>query len=218
MIDPIPSESNRIPSRFWRLRTLQLVVIDLMDWLFPFAAVNLCWVVCSLTLIGLPPATAALFDLAHRAYQGDAPSVRRFFAALRRWAVVSWVWAGANLALILLALWLASRLRDASVLMALPLAAAALILLSQCYVLPFLNLQDQPRVGQAIRNSIYTALGDPLFWAFIVGMSAFVLVTSVIVVAPLLLIAPVAIALFVTYSLIAWLRRRGLLDVPDREL
>jgi uncharacterized membrane protein YesL len=189
-----------------------------MDWLFPFAAVNLCAVLVSLTVVGAPPAIAALFDLAYHAYHGEAPSVRRFFAALRRWLIVSWLWVGANLLLISLAFGAARLLRDTPILMSLPLAAAALILLSQCYVLPYLNLQDQPRLGQAIRNSVFTALGDPLHWAFTAGVSAFVLVTSVILVAPLLLITLAALAVFSTHTLIAWLHLRHLLDMPTRDL
>ena len=68
----------------WRLKPLQWLVIDLMDWLFPFCAVNLLWVLFSLTIILFPPATASLFETGYRAYGGQAPTVSAFVRGIRR--------------------------------------------------------------------------------------------------------------------------------------
>ncbi|MBZ0294250.1 MAG: DUF624 domain-containing protein, partial [Anaerolineae bacterium] len=82
------------------LKPIYLAAVDLYDWLFPFIAINVLWFVCSLTVILLPPASAALFEIAQRAYDNDMPTPRTFFSAMRRWWWRSWLWAGFNLVLV----------------------------------------------------------------------------------------------------------------------
>ena len=207
-----------LPPHLWRLRPLQLVVIDLHDWLFPWVVVNLLWLLASLTLLLLPAATASLFDTAQAAYRNQPPSPRRFLAGVRRWFGLSWLWAAPN-AVVLGGLFLAARAVYPN---EIPLAGlavlATVIVLSQFFFWPYMMLQDEPKPLRAWRNSAFTALGDLPYLTLYLAITVFILIPSLVVIAPFLLITPVLLALLATYGLAAWLERRGLLAGAAREL
>lgn len=215
-----PSNPQRfvLPPRLWRLRPLQLAVIDLNDWLFSWVAINLLWVLLSLTVILLPPATAALFDSAQRAYRNQPPSPRHYLNQLRRWFVPSWLWAAPNVVLFGGLFLLGRAAAGAEILLAALGVLAFLAILLQFFFWPYMVLQEAPSVLRALRNSAFTALGDLVYAVVYLALSAFLLVTSVIVIAPILLIAPVLLALMTTYGLAAWLEHHDLLTGDKREL
>lgn len=215
-----PSNSQRfiLPPRLWRLRPLQLVVIDLHDWLFPWAVINLLWVLLSLTLVLLPAATGALFDTALRAYRNQPPDPRRYLRDLKRWLVPGWLWAAPNL-IALGALALAARaVYPAEIPLAVIGVVAAVLVILQLFFWPYMVLQAQPRVLLAWRNSAFTALGDLLYATLYLTLAVFILVPAIVVIAPILLIVPVLLALMLTYGLAAWLEHHDLLAGPAREL
>lgn len=207
-----------LPPQLWRLRPLQLAAIDLLDWLFPWVAINLLWLLASLTLVLLPPATAALFDAAHASYRNQRPTPRRFLTGLRRWFGVSWLWAAPNV-LALGGLFLLGRaVYPAEIPLAVLGVLAAGVLLSQFFFWPYMVLQDEPKPLRALRNSAFTALGDLPYFALHLGLCFFILIPSIVVIAPMLLITPVLLALLTTYGLAAWLERHGLLTGEAREV
>lgn len=208
------------PAYWWRMKAVQLVAIDLGDWLWPFTLVNLLWFLCSLTLILLPPATAALFDLAFQAYHGQSPTPRAFGMAVRKWVLRAWLWGVVNaiVGVVLAGAFLFYRAQANDFFMAFTALIAALIAAGQYYFWPYLLVQEQPSMLQALRNSTYTALGDPFLLLVNGGLSLIVLVPGVILVAPLLLILPTALAMLSTYSLLVWLHRRGLIPGTERDL
>jgi uncharacterized membrane protein YesL len=217
---PRPSSPSRfvLPPQLWRLRPLQLATIDLLDWLFPWVAVNLLWLLASLTLVLLPPATAALFDLAQAAYRNQRPTPRRFLAGLRRWFGLSWRWAAPN-GLLLGGLFLLGRaVAPAEIPLALVGVLAAAVVLGQFFFWPYMVLQDEPKLLRALRNSVFTALGDLPYFALYLAITFFILIPSVVVIAPLLLITPVLLSLLTTYGLAAWLERQGLLTGETRDV
>ncbi len=206
------------PSRWWRLRPLQLVVIDLHDWLFTWVVINLLWLFASLTIILLPAATAALFATAYAAYRNQPPAPRRFLADIRRWFAPSWLWAGANI-LITGGLLLAGRtLASAEVLVAIAGVLTVMFTLSQFFLWAYMMFQEQPKLLRAWRNSAFTVLGDLPYFALYLALTLFILIPSVIVIAPFLLITPVLLALLTTYGLAAWLERHRLLQGETRDL
>jgi uncharacterized membrane protein YesL len=217
---PRPSHPRRLvlPPHLWRLRPLQLVIIDLSDWLFPWVALNVLWVVLSLTVVLAPPATAALFDAARRAYRNQPPDLRRFLRDLRRWFLPAWLWALPNVVVFAGLFLLARAAYPSEIPLAIIAVLAFLAVLLQFFFWPYMVLQEQPHILRALRNSAFTALGDLVYTLGYLVLSAFLLLTSAIVIAPLLLIAPVLLALMTTYGLAAWLERHQLLQGEPREL
>jgi len=207
-----------LPPHLWRFRPLQLVVIDLHDWLFPWVVINLLWVLASLTLILLPAAAASLFEMAQAAYRNQPPDPRRFLAGVRRWFGLSWLWAASN-GVVLSGLFLAGRaVYPNEILLAVLAVLTTVIVLSQFFFWPYMMLQDEPKPLRAWRNSAFTAAGDLPYFTLYLAMTFFILIPSVVVIAPFLLIAPVLLALLATYGLAAWLERHGLLAGESREL
>lgn len=206
-----------IPARFWRFKPVQWLITDFMDWLFPFCTVNLLWVVLSLTLILFPPATASLFEVSYRAYRGQAPTSAAFIKGIRRWLIPAWKWASPNLLLIAAAVMLSRSLPDNTLISALIAGVVGLILLAQIYVWPFVMLQEKPRLWQAVRNSLFTVLGDPLLTGMNLVFTAIVLLPSILVIAPILFIIPVVLSLVYTYSLVAWLNHHHILSGSVRD-
>lgn len=215
-----PSNPQRaiLPPQLWRLRPFQLVVIDLYDWLFPWVIINLLWVLCSLTVVLLPPATGALFQTAQRAYRNQPPDPRRFMQDLRVWFSDGWLWALPNVALFGGLFLLGRALAPAEIPLAVLGVVATLSIMLQFFFWPYMMLQEQPALLRAWRNSAFTALGDLLYAGLYLAFSLFVLVTSIVVVAPLVLITPVLLAMTATYGLAAWLEHHKLLDGDPRQL
>lgn len=207
-----------IPPRWWRLRPFQWLIVDLFDWLFPFCAVNLLWVLCSLTIVLFPPATASLFEVGHRAYQGQPPTAHAFITGIRRWMRPAWLWAAPNALLVALAVGI-GRSPGVSEAAAVVLAAGvALILLAQAYVWPYMMVQETPELRRALRNSLFTVLADPLLTGVNIGLTVVIGIPGLLVIAPALFILAVLFALLYTYTLIAWLNHHGVLAGPVREL
>ncbi len=207
-----------LPPHLWRIRPIQLMVIDLGDWLFTFVGINLLWVAACLTVILLPPATAALFVAAHLAYQNQPPSIHQFFASMRRWFLTSWLITLANV-VIIGGLFLLGRLAYANefVLAGLAVLTAGIVWL-QFFFWPFLFLQAQPSLIQAVRNSALAIMSDLPYFTGYLALFILILVPSVILIAPALFITPVLLALVNTYSLCVWLQNRGILNTEKRDI
>jgi uncharacterized membrane protein YesL len=215
-----PSNDPRfaLPVRYWRLRPLQFIAIDVNDWLFRWMAVNLLWVLCSLTVILLPPATVALYEMAYQAYRGVPPEARRFPQRVKHWFIKSWQWGGANLLGFAAAFLLARAFFAYEILLAAVAALVALAVIGQFYFWPYVLIQPQPELIRALRNSIFTALGDLMYLTFYIAITVLIAVPAVITIAPLLFIAPAVIVMLSTYSLIGWLQQRGILVDEPRTL
>lgn len=207
----------RPPDYWWRLHPLRAVTIDLLDWLFMFGAVNMLWFLLSLTVIGLPPATLALYDIAYGAYRGRYPTVRSYLPAVRARLKMGWLWAGVNLLLLAIG-WSALQFYGAQgtvlsmFIGGVVFFSCILLLFFQFYVLPYLAIQEEESLPQAYRNAIMTALADPYLLLLNAGLSLFILIPSVIVIAPMMLITPALLAMIGTYSLLEWLQKRGVIE------
>lgn len=137
------------------------------DWLV-FATLNLCWVVCLVTLVLGPPATFALFRAAHMSVRGRDVDVRELFPLLRQDFLKSWGWALANLLLIAgvwlnLQFYIQFEANWALLLQWLTLFVGGFWFALQGYALPYFILQGTPSFLGALRNALFTALASPVY-------------------------------------------------------
>ena len=82
---------------YTRLNALQRTVWDVYNWLVPLVAINLIWTGLSMTLILLPAATLALYDIAYLAHRGHGPEVKQYLAAIRQRLLAGSLWGVALL-------------------------------------------------------------------------------------------------------------------------
>ena len=206
----------------WRFKAVQQVALDVYNWLVPLATINILWAILSLTLVLMPPATAALYEIAFRASQGEGPYIQDYLAALRRWLVRSWVWGGVSLFLAFVSgfavdFYISQQSTLGVVLLVASGTFIVFIWLMQFYFWPYMFLQDHPRAWQAARNAAFTVLGDPLFVLAYVILTSILLVLSALLVIPFVLITPVIIAFLGIYSLRDWLSHHGYMDTATQE-
>jgi hypothetical protein len=196
------------------------VLSDVYNWLIPLVTINILWFVLSLTVILMPPATAALYDTAYRALRGEGPQVREYLGAVRRWLLPAWIWGALTvffLALTLVALSFYGEMVGGlgAALYFLAAGIALFFMLTQFYFWPYMLLMEKPSIRLALRNAALTVLGDPLYTLWNAAISALLLAVGVILVMPVAVIVPVFIAFLGTYGLRAWLYFRGLLPAQQ---
>ncbi len=207
------------PNVHWRLRGLRRMAIDVYAWLIPLAMVNLIWFLLCLTVILIPPATAALYEVAYDATKGYSPGVGDYLGAVRRWLFKSWLWGAATAlfivaAVVALNFYAGQQSPIGDLLFAITGGFVILIWMIQFFFWPYVVLQQEARLLLAARNALFTVLGDPLLALLNGGLALVLLAVSVILVAPLALITPAAMALLGTYSLREWLLHHHLLEGP----
>ncbi len=193
------------------LRVFGRAAVDLKDALFLLAGLNILWTLLSLTVVLLPPATAAMFEATHELVRGRAPEVREYLRAVRRHFARSWAWTLVNVLawIVLLAnLFFYGALRDvwAVVLQALFTGFAAFWLISQFYVWPFLFEQAEMSLRWALRNAIFTVFAAPVFSLTLALLGALMLVVSLLLVAPLVLATTAFLCLIANHAVIDRLR------------
>lgn len=205
------------PAYLWRFRPLKQVALDIQDWLMMLAAVNILWFMLSLTVILLPPATLALYDVAYAAYRGRYPTPRLFLSSVLERLFVGWGWGIVNSFVLLFAIttaryYYALATPTADFFRGVVIFVTVAFFALQFYFLPYLAMQEKPTIYQAARNALFTTFADPFLLLLNGGIAFIILVPAVVIVAPLILIVPIAIALLATYSLLGWLTHHGLID------
>lgn len=189
---------------------------DVYNWLVVLVAINIMWVLLGLTVVLIPPATAGLFHVAHQVTRGEGPTVTAYMAGMRRWFLRSYLWGlllvvyGA-VSLVALSFYSASTSLVADLLLGLAALIIVFVGSMQLYFWPYMMLQEKPSFLIAQRNAAFTLLGDPLAALVNVGVAVILLVLSVVLVIPFVILMPVVVAFWLTYTLIYWLKRRGLL-------
>lgn len=198
----------------WRWLPARRVARDWLNWALPLVAINIIAVLLSLTVVLLPPALVALYVVAWRAYQGEAPQVGMFWQAMRRWWLASWLWALVTLLLVLAfvaATFFYSQQPGvlATIMQVGNHAVSIFAGLVQFFFWPYMVMQEQPRALVAVRNAIFTILGDPFYTLLYVGLALILLALSVLTIAPVAVLTPVALAFLAVYSLGDWLTHHG---------
>jgi len=195
-----------------------LVTKDVYNWLLPLVTINILWFLLSLTVILMPPATVALYDVAYEAKRGRSPEIRLYLHSVRRWLLPGWIWALLNTGLALIALFAFSFYGTqpgvAQIALVICIAYTAVILLAQYYFWPYVMLQVQVSLRTAARNALFTLLGDAPLVLFYGLLSFFLLATSALLLIPLVILAPVVVAFLSVYSLLDWVERRKLIQPP----
>lgn len=201
----------------WRFRALGRVALDVSNWLLPLAAINLVWCVLSLTVIMMPPATAALFDVADQARKGHGPSMQYFLESIRRWLLRAWLWGAVCfltgiLAVVALSFYGAQLTSLGVILLVIAACVTVLIVSVQFYFWPYMLAQDEPHIRRALRNAAFTLFADPLNALLYGGIALALLAAGAVLIVPMVLIAPIAIAFLAVYSLREWLDHHYLLE------
>jgi hypothetical protein len=203
----------------WLFRSLPRVIADLYNWLLPLVTINILWFVLSLTLVLLPPATAALYEIAFQANGGREPYVRDYLSAMRKWFVKSWIWASITLWLVLVSISSITFYdRVGNVLLIASILLTGFVGLVQLYFWPYMLFQEHPRITTAFRNAALTVLGDPLFALSTAGITILLVTVSVLLIAPIVVFTPIVVAFLGIYNLRAWLEHKALLPVNNTEL
>jgi len=164
---------------------------------------NLLWVLCSLPIITLPPATAALYVVTQQLAKRQRVNPNDFFRAMLNYAVVSWRWGVLNIAVALglwTNFWFYSNF-DATFLKALVLGLGLGWLLIQMYCFPILLEQQQPSVRQALRNALVLCLRHPAFTMIYGFVTALIIVVS---------LSMIYLWVLITASLITFFYNRAL--------
>lgn len=200
------------------VRVIRRSVSDAWDALIAVAPINLAWVGLSLTVVLLPPATAALFESMHELAAGRTPGIRDYLGSVRRRFIGSWLWA----------LWAAAGLTIAGVNVRFDpdpaepgawLAAAVAVLgilfgVSVLYVWPFVFLQPDGGLLRAIRNSLFSVLAAPLYAIVLAGLLALIVAAGAVLILPLALVVPGLICLVASHAVTD--RLRAWRKIPPR--
>ncbi len=168
---PIPStppSGTVSPQRPAIGRALSGAAWDLLYVGFDLVVINVLWALFSLTVIGFPPATAALFtvagDLAYRRHTGW----RAFFRAARDQFWAGWRWAilnGVAIGIVALNIWFYSGIaaRWAGLLGFAWIGLLMIWIGVELYSFPLLLEQERPSVRLAARNALALTVRYPAF-------------------------------------------------------
>lgn len=155
-------------------RVIRAALGDLWGDLLTTTVCNLLWVVLSLLVVTGPPATVALFHVANRIAHGEATDPGDFLRALLRYPSVGWRWGlvnGVMLFLLVGDVILTGRLSQsatARLAQGFFVAALAIWLLLQLYVLPLLFEQETLSLRLALRNGA-VMLGTNVPFSVVLG-------------------------------------------------
>ncbi|HEV8488814.1 MAG TPA: DUF624 domain-containing protein [Candidatus Limnocylindrales bacterium] len=192
------------------VRVVRRSLRDAWDALVAVAPINLAWVGLGLTVVLLPPATAALFESMHELASGRSPGIRDYIGSVRRRFVGGWAWG----------LWAAAGLTFAGANIRFDLdptqprawiSAAVAVLgilfgVSVLYVWPFVFLQPDGGLGRAIKNSILATLAAPLFAIVLALLLALLIAAGAVLILPLALVIPGLICLVASHAVTDRLR------------
>jgi uncharacterized membrane protein YesL len=134
----------------------------------PLITVNILWLFCSLPVVTIIPATAALFYATNRLAHGKSADIGTFFQGFRLYFRRSWLWGGLNVLVVVV---LVSNFiyygripgDVASIAGAIVVVASVLWLSLQVYTFPLLIEQEKPHLRLALRNSLILFIRRPLF-------------------------------------------------------
>jgi hypothetical protein len=162
------------------------------DWwnsMVGLASLNLLWLVISLTVVLFPPATAGMHGVTYSIARGKGQHIEDFWGAARRYAALSWLWAGANLLVIVIvyADVVFYNVVGGIFGLALQVVLIGLGLLwmaMQFYFWPFMMVQEDKRFWLALRNAAFLALGAPLYTLLMVTIAGLILIVSGLIIVP----------------------------------
>jgi uncharacterized membrane protein YesL len=188
-------------------------LFDAWDGLLLIATLNLAWIGFGLTIVLLPPATAALFESMHELASGRSQGIREFVGSVRHRFVASWLWtcwAVGGLAIVLLNFGFYDTTSGSLFWLSAAFAVlGALFAVSVLYVWPFVFRQSSGGILRAIRNSVLAVLAAPLY-ALTLAIGLLVVVgVSAILILPLAVFTPAFVCLVASHAVADRLRAFG---------
>lgn len=171
----------------------------------PLVTLNVIWFILSIPVVTIIPASAGLFYATNKLAHGKSADWHTVIEGFRLYFWRSWLWGLLNLAVIVI---LGSNLlfysingADWSIAARIMVGAVILIWLAlQLHTFPLLLEQEQPKLGQALRNSFVILMKRP-FQSFLTALFvAFLMVGSTLFIQPAWI--------FITAGLCAYLANR----------
>jgi uncharacterized membrane protein YesL len=200
------------------VRVVRRSLRDAWDALVAVAPINLAWAGLGLTLVLLPPATAALFESMSELAAGRTPGIRDYVGAVRRRLVDGWAWAlwgAAGMTVLGVNVRFYPEPADPRAWLSAAVAVLGVLFgVSVLYVWPLLLVQPDGGLLRAIRNSIFVTLGAPLFAIVIALLLALCLAVAAVLILPLVLVVPGLICLVASHAVTDRLRAWG--KLPPR--
>ncbi len=201
---------------------LRKAFVNWYDSMLTLVVLNMLWLLSLVTIVLLPPATAALYAVTNEMMHTGSGGFSEFFEAGRRYFIKSWIWALMNL-LMLAVIWAnivfygQQKTDLAAIVQALFVMLGVYWLVIQFYFWPFLMEQTDKRVFLALRNSVLTALASPGFTLLMALAVILMVVLSVVFVLPAGVMTATVIALMGNHAVLNRLETFGKLQPPDAE-
>ncbi len=166
------------------VHVLARAVIDFRDVGASLVFYNLLWFFCSLPLMTLPPATAALYVMMREMSHSRSVEWRDFFQAFRRYFFIGWRWGALNLVaafIVVMNLWFYGYIAQplGTLLRALWIGLALIWAIVQMYCFPVLLEQEAPRVWLALHNAFALSARHPLFTLTCASATALLALVSI---------------------------------------
>lgn len=202
------------------VRVIRRSLRDAWDALVDVAPINLAWAGLGLTIVLLPPATAALFESMHELASGRSPGIRDYIGAVRRRLIDGWAWAlwsAAGLTIVGVNIGLYPDLTDPRAWLSAVVAVIGMLFgVSVLYVWPLFLRQPDGGLLRAIRNSILATLAAPLFAVVLAILLALIVAIGAVLILPIVLVLPGLICLVASHAVTDRLRAWG--KIPPRPL
>jgi hypothetical protein len=162
------------------------------DWyngMVGLAVMNFAWLLCSLTVILLPPATAGIATVTNSIAHGTGAHFSDLWPGMRRYAWVSYRWALVNVVtatifVVCVRFYGAAGGALGVFLQALFAAAGLVWIAVQFYVWPFLIEQEEKHLRIALKNALFLTLANPAYTFILLSMAALALVISLFTMLP----------------------------------
>lgn len=204
------------------LQTLGRALSDFWYQWVVLMLINVLWLLCCVTIVLAPPATFGMFYATNELANGRGVGYADFFAGLRRFFKIGWLWGILNVIAFFL-VWLNIQFYGqvaeswSLTLLFLTLIVAATWLMVQLFAVPYLIEQERKHLGIAMKNALFTLLATPLYsflLALFVGTFLYLIMTQAIAV---LLGAPAFVALLSNRAVLNRLEAFGLRQRPADE-
>jgi hypothetical protein len=204
----------------WRFHAVSRAIGDVFAYLLQCVMINLVWAAMSLTIILMPAATAALFEVARLAEAGERPALAEFFTAFWGWLIKGWIWGAA------VVLWLSGSLTAlgfyasqsddvASILLGISVVVAFILWATLFYFWSYMALERDPSIWRSFRNAFLTTLADPVHALVTAGFALLLIIVGALFIVPVVLLVPVLVAFISVYSLKAWLIHHDVLKTDE---
>jgi uncharacterized membrane protein YesL len=194
--------SGRVFALAWR---------DLWEEMWLLMQANVLWLVLSLPVITLPPATAGLFAVTNRLANGESARMRDFFAGFRAYFLRSWLLVLANAVLPVVIFgnfyfYLGSEGLLFVFLFGFWILAFLFWLALQPYLFPLMLEQVDKRLRVTVRNAVLMVIKGPVSTLLLLIVSAVIIALSLVFVLPVLLLTAAFLALLYNHAVLERLK------------